>query len=161
MTKKIKQKKTKTSAKAVKGLSPKTALLAASKTALKATQAQKTSQPGKNVKKTVAVTPKETPKTAVAPMTAATETAVVKSAVSGREAARLALAQKAATSKWASLYSKANKIPVNPYNLKKEYEIETAIDHKTLGWGYIQDKKNDRLEVLFENGIKYLISNYK
>ena len=82
-------------------------------------------------------------------------------AVMTRAAAQEALAQKAANSKWASLYSKAQKIPVSPYNLKSQYEPETAIQHKTLGWGYILDKKNDRLEVLFENGIKYLISNYK
>ena len=32
---------------------------------------------------------------------------------------------------------------------------------KVLGWGFILKNDNDRLEVLFETGIRMLISNYK
>jgi hypothetical protein len=63
--------------------------------------------------------------------------------------------------KWQSLYSKAKSLETQPYNMKVKYEKETGIEHKLLGWGYIIDNKNDRLEVLFQDGIKYLISNYK
>jgi hypothetical protein len=82
-------------------------------------------------------------------------------AMTAREQAKALLEQKASMQKWQGLYSKANKLPAPPYNMKNTYEKQTPIKHKTLGWGYITDNKNGRLEVLFEDGIKYLISNYK
>lgn len=63
--------------------------------------------------------------------------------------------------KWATLYKKADQIDAKPYNMKAAFEEKTAIMHKLLGWGYILTNRNDRLEVLFKDGIKYLISNYK
>lgn len=76
-------------------------------------------------------------------------------AVSANEASS-ALAQK-----WATLFKKAEQIESKPYNMKAAFEEKTAIVHKVLGWGYILANRNDRLEVLFKDGIKYLISNYK
>jgi hypothetical protein len=75
--------------------------------------------------------------------------------VSANEAAS-ALAQK-----WSALFKKAEQIEAKPYNMKSVFEEKTAIVHKVLGWGYILANRNDRLEVLFKDGIKYLISNYK
>ena len=63
--------------------------------------------------------------------------------------------------KWATLYKKAEQIEAKPYNMKAVFEEKTAITHKVLGWGFILANRNDRLEVLFKDGIKYLISNYK
>lgn len=63
--------------------------------------------------------------------------------------------------KWANLYKKSEQIESKPYNMKAVFEEKTAIVHKVLGWGYILTNRNDRLEVLFKDGIKYLISNYK
>jgi hypothetical protein len=63
--------------------------------------------------------------------------------------------------KWTSLFKKAEAIESQPYNMRATYEEKTAIVHKILGWGYILANRNDRLEVLFKDGIKYLISNYK
>lgn len=63
--------------------------------------------------------------------------------------------------KWESLYAKSTAIPSEPYSMKKTFEAQTGLKHKTLGWGFIIDNKNDRLEVLFKDGIRYLISNYK
>lgn len=65
------------------------------------------------------------------------------------------------TGKWNSLFKKASDIKSSPYSMKNAYESKTAITHKILGWGYILENKNDRLEVLFKDGIKFLISNYK
>lgn len=65
------------------------------------------------------------------------------------------------TGKWNSLFKKAEEIKAAPYSMKNSYESKTAIHHKILGWGYILENKNDRLEVLFKDGIKFLISNYK
>lgn len=67
----------------------------------------------------------------------------------------------ALSSKWNSLYRKSQQMEVKPYNMMAAFEEKTAILHKVLGWGYILTNRNDRLEVLFKDGIKYLISNYK
>ena len=67
----------------------------------------------------------------------------------------------ALSGKWNTLFKKADQIETNPYNMKAVFEEKTAIVHKVLGWGYILANRNDRLEVLFKDGIKYLISNYK
>lgn len=65
--------------------------------------------------------------------------------------------------KWAALLKKTEKLDIkpSPYNMRKSYDARTPIEHKILGWGYILANKNDRLEVLFKDGIKFLISNYK
>lgn len=63
--------------------------------------------------------------------------------------------------KWTSLNRKAKDIESAPYNMRGIYEAKTAIHHKVLGWGYILANKNDRLEVLFKDGVRYLISNYR
>ncbi len=70
-------------------------------------------------------------------------------------------AASALAQKWISLFKKAEQIEAKPYNMKAVFEEKTAIMHKVLGWGYILANRNDRLEVLFKDGIKYLISNYK
>lgn len=78
-----------------------------------------------------------------------------------RELAKALLAQKTSALKWQALQTKVKQIQTAPYNMKNSYEKQTGLAHKTHGWGFIVDKKNDRLEVLFKDGIKYLISNYK
>lgn len=70
-------------------------------------------------------------------------------------------AASALSQKWSSLFKKSEQIEAKPYNMKASFEEKTAIVHKVLGWGYILANRNDRLEVLFKDGIKYLISNYK
>lgn len=65
------------------------------------------------------------------------------------------------TQKWMALYRRAKTIKSSPYSMRSTYEAKTAIEHKILGWGYILTNKNDRLEVLFKDGVKFLISNYK
>lgn len=65
------------------------------------------------------------------------------------------------TKKWANLYKKAQNTEALPYNMANSYESNVAIEHKIHGWGFILENRNDRLEVLFQSGIKYLISNYK
>ncbi len=63
--------------------------------------------------------------------------------------------------KWAALYRKAQAIKPKPYSMKSSFDPKTPIVHKSLGWGYVLANKNDRLEVLFQDGIRFLISNYK
>lgn len=63
--------------------------------------------------------------------------------------------------KWASLFRKAQVKNAPAYNMRDTYEAKTGIMHKVLGWGYIVANRNDRLEVLFKDGVRFLISNYK
>lgn len=63
--------------------------------------------------------------------------------------------------KWGDLYEKYKQIkPVN-YSMKDAFEANQPIQHKILGWGWVISSENDRLEVLFKDGKKILISNYK
>lgn len=141
---------------------------AAPKAALKAAATAKKQAPeihkAKEVLKAVApIAPaaplvKEAAKAATAPAPVKekkTRSRKISVAVSATEAAS------ALASKWNSLFKKAEQIESKPYNMKGVFEEKTAIVHKILGWGYILANRNDRLEVLFKDGIKYLISNYK
>lgn len=103
---------------------------------------------------------------------APTETAPLKVSLKGvsekpkrsrKKASEALLAEKAGqmSQKWNSLFKKAQEIETKPYNMRQTYEAKTSITHKVLGWGYILANKNDRLEVLFKDGIRFLISNYK
>ena len=62
---------------------------------------------------------------------------------------------------WSSLFEKAKAVKPVPYKMTDSYEARTPLQHKVLGWGYILSSQNDRLEVLFKDGIKVLIANYK
>lgn len=63
--------------------------------------------------------------------------------------------------KWSELKEKHSKDKAVAYTMSATYESNQPIQHKSLGWGLILNNNNDRLEVLFESGIKMLISNYK
>ena len=45
--------------------------------------------------------------------------------------------------------------------MSEKFNAMSPIQHKVLGWGFVLTNENDRLEVLFETGIRNLISNYK
>ena len=63
--------------------------------------------------------------------------------------------------KWQELYKRHGKDKANPYKMTDSFDALKPLQHKLLGWGFILSNENNRLEVLFENGIKMLISNYK
>lgn len=63
--------------------------------------------------------------------------------------------------RWLELRDKYKSTKALPYKMSEVYAEKTPIDHKVLGWGFILSVLNDRLEVLFQSGIKQLISNYK
>lgn len=63
--------------------------------------------------------------------------------------------------KWRELREKFAKERAHVYSMSAQFEANQPIEHKVLGWGYILANNNDRLEVLFESGLKMLISNYK
>jgi len=63
--------------------------------------------------------------------------------------------------KWQELNKRHGKDKAEVYKMTATFEALKPIQHKVLGWGFVLTNENDRLEVLFENGIKMLISNYK
>lgn len=63
--------------------------------------------------------------------------------------------------KWAELNKKYGKEKAVPYKMSEKFPTMVPMQHKVLGWGFILNNENDRLEVLFETGIRMLISNYK
>ncbi len=63
--------------------------------------------------------------------------------------------------KWAELNKKYGRDKALTYKMTESYPSLAPLQHKVLGWGFILTNENDRLEVLFENGIRMLISNYK
>ena len=63
--------------------------------------------------------------------------------------------------KWAELFKKYGKEKAFAYKMTEIFSTLVPLQHKVLGWGFILTNENDRLEVLFETGIRMLISNYK
>lgn len=62
--------------------------------------------------------------------------------------------------KWLQLYKKYGNLEAVNYDMTKAFEEKKPIQHPKLGWGFIVTIQNDRLEVLFQEGTKTLISNY-
>lgn len=63
--------------------------------------------------------------------------------------------------KWQELNKRYGKDKAVAYKMTESFDALKPLQHKVLGWGFILSNENNRLEVLFENGIKMLISNYK
>ncbi len=63
--------------------------------------------------------------------------------------------------KWEELHGLSEGQSAKKYVMTEDFEANMAIEHASLGWGYVLSSQNNRLEVLFEQGIKVLISNYK
>ncbi len=63
--------------------------------------------------------------------------------------------------KWHELHEKYKAIKPAMYSISAQFEAKTPIAHKIFGWGFILSNEYDRLEVLFEDGKRMLISNRK
>ena len=63
--------------------------------------------------------------------------------------------------KWIQLYEQSKKKKPAAYNMTEAYEPKTPIQHKILGWGYIIEARENRIDVLFKDGMRTLISNFK
>lgn len=62
--------------------------------------------------------------------------------------------------RWHELHEKHKAEKPQSYDMKAKFETGKPLQHKLLGWGWILSNENDRLEVLFREGRKMLISNY-
>ncbi len=65
------------------------------------------------------------------------------------------------TAHWSDLHQKHSSEKPQVYDMKSQFEAHKPLQHKVLGWGWIMSVENDRLEVIFQDGKRMLISNYK
>lgn len=63
--------------------------------------------------------------------------------------------------KWWDLHEKNKTQKAPNYDMREAFEANKPIQHKLLGWGFVLNNDNDRLEVLFKDGKRMLISNRK
>jgi len=78
-----------------------------------------------------------------------------------KKAAKEKQASEDSNRKWSELRDKHASEKAAAYSMSSVFEPNRPLQHKVLGWGWIVAVQNDRLEVLFEDGTKMLISNYK
>ena len=62
--------------------------------------------------------------------------------------------------RWNEFHEKHKTDKAQTYDMKATFEAAQPLQHKILGWGWILSNDNDRLEVLFRDGKRILISNY-
>ncbi len=65
------------------------------------------------------------------------------------------------TEKWAKLKDIDHEAKAQKYKMSDVYEPNTPVEHPVFGWGFILSLNENKLEVLFESGIKMLVSNFK
>jgi hypothetical protein len=82
------------------------------------------------------------------------------SAKAKRQAEAAATALEEANQKWLELKEKFSGAKPLKYSMEKRFEANQPIEHPVLGWGFVVSNINDRLEVLFKDGVRVLISNY-
>lgn len=63
--------------------------------------------------------------------------------------------------KWHEMHEKYKGVKAPNYSISGQFEAKSPIQHKIFGWGFILSNEYDRLEVIFEDGKRMLISNRK
>ncbi len=61
--------------------------------------------------------------------------------------------------KWELFFKKSKGIKPSVFDIAKKFEPKTPIEHPSFGWGWIMNRANDRLEVIFKDKVRLLISN--
>lgn len=67
----------------------------------------------------------------------------------------------AAGTNFDSVYKLAKTLKTKNYKMNDVFEAKTPIMHKILGWGFILTCENNRIQVLFKDGVKTLVTNYQ
>ncbi len=144
---------------------------AKTKTSSKPVPAPKVDKKKSNVKpvkvevKSEKITKSSQAEKAVKAAPAAKSVQPVKTKTSGEEKAKKSSEQVVDTAGadpiWLELHRKHGDEKTQNYDMRGVFETSTALNHKILGWGWILSNENDRLEVVFKDGKRVLISNYK
>lgn len=60
---------------------------------------------------------------------------------------------------WVELKQNVDIANPEPYNMKKRFSAETAIDHPKFGLGVVTESTGISIQVAFEDGVKSLVHN--
>lgn len=63
--------------------------------------------------------------------------------------------------KWLKLQKQLAIEKASDYRMTEDFELKAPISHKVHGWGVVMQKRDNYIDVLFEQGLKTLIVNYK
>lgn len=80
--------------------------------------------------------------------------------VSDQEKKAVARKLTQAGTNFENVYKIAKSMKAKNYKMSESFEVRTPIMHKVLGWGFILSSENNRIQVLFKDGVKTLITNY-
>ncbi|MGE3975767.1 MAG: hypothetical protein AB7F59_14675 [Bdellovibrionales bacterium] len=78
-----------------------------------------------------------------------------------KAAAKEALQLENANADWLELHKQFKNMKPMPYAMSEQYPEKCVINHKVLGVGFVVKNINDRIDVVFKDGQKTLITNYK
>lgn len=116
------------------------------------------------VKKAAKAAPVKAPKLEKAPKIEKTVAAVAEAPVAAKKEKKVKIDKTGLSEdqvKWHELHEKYKALKAPNYSISGQFEAKTPLQHKIFGWGYILSNEYDRLEVLFEDGKRMLISNRK
>ncbi len=156
---KAKAAKTKTSTKTAKKATAKKAEKKVAKKTVK-----KVEKPAKKVKKTAA---KKTKKAKKAPVrltnkpVATIENPQLNEPITREDFKNMSPEAQEHYKRWLKLNKQLADEAPQEYRMSEDYEIKTPLQHKVHGWGVVMQKRDNYIDVIFENGIKTLIVNYK
>jgi hypothetical protein len=116
-------------------------------------------------------------KQSIVPKAAAAESVVVAEAKPAKPAkpAKMTAAEKKAAKisrdltmaltednkKWLEYQDRYGNERPQKYTMTGQFEAQRPIEHPKFGWGFVISNIEDRLEVLFDSGVRFLISNRK
>jgi hypothetical protein len=63
--------------------------------------------------------------------------------------------------RWAAIHDQLKHLKAAAYDMTGQYDLKTPVIHKVLGWGFIVEIRDSRMDVMFKDGLKTLIMNYK
>jgi len=86
------------------------------------------------------------------PKTAAQKAAVKKEGVARK-------ARSTHKDQWELFMQNSAKSPELNYNLKQKFEVNTILIHPKFGKGFIKEAQQDKIEVVFEDEVKFLMHN--
>ena len=145
--------------KVVGKVAQKVSSLVQSVTASKAEPAAKVVKPEKSKKEISTAEPKSILKSQPAEAPAKKATKTEKKAAAAEPAVNLSKDE--VNPQWYDFYRKNSHVKAAPYDMRAQFEANQPLMHKVLGWGWVVSNENDRLEVIFKDGKRMLISNYK
>ena len=68
--------------------------------------------------------------------------------------------QKEHEKKWEGLHKKAEGVKAPLFRISHSFSAKAPLKHPVFGWGWVVSNNNNRLQVMFKDKIRMLLSNY-